>query len=126
MNTSNLSRISCQPHLQELSQRFRVLYLNAQSKTTLLSDLIDESNADLVFVTDGDEVKLQEMIPPGFVIHSCPRKGCPAGGIAVLYRDTLHNRITILIKEHSAESFESCETQVNYAGQSLTVISTPT
>ena len=96
--------------------------MNAQSKTTELSDLIDESNADLVFLTDGDEVKLQEMIPPGFVIHSCPRKGCPAGGIAVLYRDTLHKRITILSKEHSAESFESCETQVNYAGQSLTVI----
>ena len=55
MNTSNLTRISCQPHLQELFQRFKVLYLNAQSrrnKTTELSELIDESNADLVFLTN--------------------------------------------------------------------------
>ena len=55
MNTSNLTRISCQPHLQEVSQRFKVLYLNAQccrNKTTKLSDLIDESNADLVFLRD--------------------------------------------------------------------------
>ena len=131
MNTSNLTRISCQPHLQELSQRFKVLYLNAQScrnKTTELSDLTDESNADLVFLTEtwlkavGDEVKLQELIPPGFVTHSCPRKGRPAGGIAVLYCDTLHNCVTISSKEHGAESFESCETQVNYNDQSLTVL----
>ena len=60
--------------------------------------------------------------PPGFVIHSCPRKGRPAGGIAVLYRDTLHNCVTISSKEHGAESFESCETQVNYIDQSLTVL----
>ena len=100
----NLTRISCQPHLQEVSQRFKVLYLNAQccrNKTTELSDLIDESNADFIFLTEtwlkavGDEVKLQELIPPGFVIHSCPRKGRPGGGIAVLYRDTLHNCVTI-------------------------------
>ena len=131
MNTSNLTRISCQPHLQELSQRFKVLYLNAQSrrnKTTELSDLIDESKANLVFLTEtwlkdvGDEVKLQELVPPGLVIHSCPRKGRPAGGIEVLYRDTLHNCVTISSKEHGAESFESCETQVNYIDQSLTVL----
>ena len=131
MNTSNLTRISCQPHLQELSQRFKVLSLNPQScrnKTTELSDLIDESSADLLFLTEtwlkavGDEVKLQEFIPPGFVIHSCPRKGRPGGGIAVLYRDNLHNCVTISSKEHSAESFESCETQVNYTDQSLTVL----
>ena len=58
----------------------------------------------------------------GFVIHSCPRKGHPAGGIAVLYHDTLHNCVTISSKEHGAESFESCETQVNYTDQSLTVL----
>ena len=50
------------------------------------------------------------------------RISCPAGGIAVLYRDTLHNWVTISSKEHGAESFESCETQVNYIDQSLTVL----
>ena len=65
------------------------------------------------FKAVGDEVKLQDLIPPGFVIYSCPHKGHPAGGIAVLYCDTLHNCVSISSKEHSAESFESCETQVN-------------
>ena len=39
-----------------------------------------------------------------------------------LYRDPLHNCVTISSKEHSAESFESCETQVNYTDQSVTVL----
>ena len=54
-NTSYLTRSTCHLHPQELSQRFKVLYLNAQSarnKTTELSELIDESNADIVFLTN--------------------------------------------------------------------------
>ena len=49
-STSYLTRITCQPHLQELSQLLKVLYLNAQSrrnKTAELSDLTDKSSRDL-------------------------------------------------------------------------------
>ncbi|KAL8558394.1 hypothetical protein ACOMHN_019802 [Nucella lapillus] len=44
-----------QPFVQEVSKQFKVLYFNAQScrnKTIELCDFIQESNADLVFITE--------------------------------------------------------------------------
>ena len=56
------------------------------------------------------------------VLVAAPANDSPAEGIAVLHRDALHSCVTISSKEHSNDSFESCETQVTYADQSLTVL----
>ncbi|KAL8622221.1 hypothetical protein ACOMHN_053022 [Nucella lapillus] len=133
VNKTNLVPIDRQPSVQEVSKQFKVLYFNAQScrnKTIELCDFIQESNADLVFITEtwfmaaGDEVKMCEITPPGFVLHSCPR-ALRGGGVAVLYKESLKPCTTFPKTADGLTTFELCKVHLIYAGQGVFSLSLP-
>ncbi|KAL8614487.1 hypothetical protein ACOMHN_063062 [Nucella lapillus] len=130
VNKTNLVPIDRQPSVQEVSKQFKVLYFNAQScrnKTIELYDFIRESNANLVFITEtwfmaaGDEVKMCEITPPGFVLHSCPR-ALRGGGVAVLYKESLKPCTTFPKTADGLTTFELCKVHLIYAGQGMSFL----
>ncbi|KAL8592934.1 hypothetical protein ACOMHN_050761 [Nucella lapillus] len=130
VNKTNLVPIDRQPSVQEVSKQFKVLYFNGQScrnKTIELCDFIQESNADLVFITEtwfmaaGDEVKMCEITPPGFVLYSCPR-ALRGGGVAVLYKESLKPCTTFPKTADGLTTFELCKVHLIYAGQGMSFL----
>lgn len=128
LNKSNLVNIPRHSTSNDQQNQFTVLYLNAQScrnKATLISDYILERRADLVFITEtwfrpnGDEVKICELTPPGYCLHSNPR-GSRGGGIAILYRESLQGCITFSGSDYV--SFELSKMQMLYKDFRVTIL----
>ena len=94
----------------------KISYLNTQSarlKGSLLNDLITYSNSDLFFFTEtwfrseGDEVLINELRPPGFAKPiSVPREGRTGGGLCLVYKQSILVTKTVLSQ---FRSFEACE-----------------
>ena len=98
VNLKNLTKIDTNNNFIERSTKCNIMYFNAHSvcnKTTRISDLIVESNADIVFITEtwltgkGDEVIKADLRPPGYKLHSNPRCTGRGGGVCVIYIDLL-------------------------------------
>jgi exonuclease III len=126
---SVVKTIDCQPFFQEESCHFKVIYQNCQSarnKAEVLSDLIQESNADIAFLTEtwfqpeGDEAVQQQVPPPGFTLHSMPRLTGRGGGIAVVYRDSIKHLVKPSCERFHFKSFELCLTHVHFGTHSVT------
>ena len=98
INQENLINISTETFVQDTSSQLKVLSLNARSsrnKAIEINDIILESNADLVFITEswlkekGDEPIIKKIVPNGFKPLSFPRTTRTGGGILVVYRQSL-------------------------------------
>ena len=92
-NPHNLANIDTSPLTQELSRRFKVMLLNAQSvrnKTIDICDHVIQANVDLVFLCEtwlrpeGDESDCAALTPPGFCLKSLPGM-CVVLAVVLLY-----------------------------------------
>ena len=106
----------------------KFLYMNAQScrnKCLEIFDLILESEADLIFITEtwfkpGDDVLINEMLPPDFKICSVPRSTGTGGGTAIVYRSCLS--VTDCKGMGDFVSFEHCSIHVRSSTSSAMCI----
>ena len=104
---------------------------NTQScgnKTDDVCDLITQGNYDLVFLTEtwlrptDDECEMAAVTPPDFTLKSVSRATCTGGGLAVLFRNSLVDRVKVSTKDLAFKSFEVCETRLCYQDQSVTFL----
>lgn len=128
VNRLNLTNIKYSSRAGLRHQKLSILYFNAQScrnKTSVISEFIQEQGSDLVFITEtwfmpeGDEVRMSEITPPGYLLHSCPRKS-RGGGIAIVFKESLKDSITF--SNTVFESFELCKAQLNHKECGLTFL----
>ncbi len=85
--------------------------LNTRSLTgkgTFLQDFISDNNCDMLMLTEtwqasNDFVELNLLSPPGFSTLTKPRIGGRGGGLAVVYRQSLHIELSPF---HEVTSFE--------------------
>ena len=113
VNSNNLINIDTRNVYTQDSKCLKFLYFNAQScgnKTIEINDLIVETNADLVFITEtwitsNDTVKLNEMVPNGYDILLQHRVSRSGGGVAIIYRLSLDVSI---LPSPAFSTFEIC------------------
>ena len=118
-NLNNLTQIDCSNVLIEKSSNLKVLYLNARScknKTIEINDLIVESNADVIFISetwlkDKDNITVTALLPNNFDIVYRNRKFREGGGVAIIYRNCLKVLPSAYIS-NDFSSFESCYLKV--------------
>ena len=107
---------------------FSVVSFNAQSvksndmasKRFEIATFVEDNAVDVMFVTEtwfsahGDEAKIAELAPSGYVAKSFPRpSGSSGGGIVVIYRTSLHDHLTFKTKFSFAHSsFELVQVSV--------------
>ncbi|GFR61144.1 ATP-dependent DNA helicase [Elysia marginata] len=103
------------------SFNFKVLLLNVQSsrnKSTLLIDLIEQSNTDVAFFVEtwlrptGDEVTVSDLTPQTYTTVSFPRVNGTVGGISILHKKALNVTCNIF----SFKTFECCECKITNKG----------
>ena len=101
----------------------KVGYINAQSarcKTNEIVDLIQSQKLDIFFISEswlfpvGDEVIIKALTPPGYTLKSSPRCDRLGGGVAVIFRTSLENKIKVTEVPHfEHKSYQSIELSLN-------------
>ena len=108
-----------------------IMYLNAQScgnKSLELADTIVEECFDMVLLSEtwfkevGDEPRLAELTPKGFVLKNMPRQTGRGGGLAILYKEGLTNMVNIRPNSSSMSTFSMCELRLHQHHQTLTIV----
>ena len=131
-NPHNLVKIDTSPLTQELSRRFKVMLLNAQSvrnKTTDICDHVIQANVDLVFLCEtwlrpkGDESDCAALTPPGFCLKSLPQMSGVGGGLAVLYRNSLTKNIAVSNRDFVFTASEICEVRISHDSHTVVFLS---
>ena len=131
-NPHNLIKIDTSPMTQELSRRFKVMLLNAQSvrnKTTDICDHVIQANVDLVFLyetwlrPEGDESDCAALTLPGVCLKSLPRMSGAGGGFAVLYRNSLTKNIAVSTRDFVYTAFEMCEVRISHDSHTVVFLS---
>lgn len=123
------SQLSHQPALSD--NKLSLCLFNSQSvckdgKADTIADFVIENNLDIMFITEtwlrqlGDEPITASLTPRGYRLASYPRPS-RGGGIAVLYKDSLHSRLSFSQSlPFSHPSFEFVEICLKLSGQSVT------
>ena len=97
------------------------------SKRFEIATFVEDNAVDVMFVTEtwfsahGDEAKIAELAPSGYVAKSFPRpSGSSGGGIVVIYRTSLHDHLTFKTKFSFAHSsFELVQVSVTLQHKAL-------
>ena len=136
VNHTNLTRVSLDKNSSRnpsnVSDNLIIASFNAQSlgstcyeKRIAVYDFISEYNVDILLLQEtwfkdkGDEGKISELTPNGFITKSHPRSN-RGGGLAVVYRNTLSKYIKIKTKfPFSHTSFECMQISLNLPTRSL-------
>ena len=109
----------------------KIMYLNAQScgnKALELADTITDEKSDIVFLSEtwlknvGDEPKLTELTPIGFLLKNVPRLTGRGGGLAILYREGLRRKLHIHPDCSSFSTFDMCEVRLHYHRRTVTFV----
>ena len=109
----------------------KIMHLNAQSccnKSLELADTIVEERFDMVLLSEtwfkevGDEPRLVELTPNGFVLKNLPRQSGRGGGLAILYREGLANMVNIRPSSSSMSTFSMCELRIQHRHRTLTIV----
>ena len=107
------------------------MLLNAQSccnKSLELADTIVEERFDMVLLSEtwfkevGDELRLVELTPNGFVLKQLPRQSGRGGGLAILYREGLANMVDIHPSSPSMSTFSMCELRIQHRHRTLAIV----
>ena len=113
------------------SMNLKIMHLNAQScgnKALELADTITDDDFDIVFLSEtwlkqvGDEAKITELTPSGFILKNMPRTTGSGGGLAVLYRNSLAKAVSIRSDCTAFTTFDLCELRLYHQGRTLTFI----
>ncbi|RUS72310.1 hypothetical protein EGW08_019933 [Elysia chlorotica] len=126
--TENLIRIQTTNAPTNTPPGLKVIHLNAQStreKTTIISDLIEEMDVDIAFITEiwlypsGDEIVMQNLTPDSYTSVFFPRNKGKGGGIGIIHRQSLKIQSERL---SNMTSFECCQCKLTISPQTVTFV----
>lgn len=113
--------------LQATHQITKFASINCRSvknKSASILDHVIEHNLDIVSLTetwlsDSDQITINELTPTGYQLHHVPRPKGRGGGVAVLAKDNIKIRVE---EQLPAISFESIETLLSILSSTIRLI----